>query len=359
MDFIETLRTSSSCNSILVIVDQLSKQGIFILTTIHCTSKDLAMLFVMHVFSKHGILEHVTSDSGPEFVSCFFRSLGKALDMKLHFTSGYHPKCDRQTKQTNQTLEQYLWIFCNYQQDNWYTLLPLVEFAYNNTPSATTGISTFFTNKGYHPNFTIHPKQDLALSCARDLVVNLDELLQELKSTISEAQLRYQGPTNAKRSLALNFTVGEQAFIKAKFFHTTRPSHKLSNKFLGPFEILAKARTHSFTLQLPDIFQGVHPVFLVSMLEPAFPNEIPNRVQSLPPLVDIEGKLEYEISKIVDSKIDKHQSCKLLYLVCWLGYENTDEELSWLPTMELEHADELVSNFHSTYPQKPGPISKL
>ena len=41
MDFIETLLTSSGCDSILVIVDQLSKQGIFILTTIHCTSEDL------------------------------------------------------------------------------------------------------------------------------------------------------------------------------------------------------------------------------------------------------------------------------------------------------------------------------
>ena len=115
-----------------------------------------------------------------------------------------------------------------------------------------------------------------------------------------------------------------------------------------------KAGTHSFTLRLPNTFQGVHPVFHVSMLEPAFLNEIPNRVQSMPPPVDIEGKLEYEISKIIDSKINN-----LLYLVCWLGYENTDEELSWLPTMELKHADELVSDFHSAYLQKPGPISKL
>ena len=168
--------------------------------------------------------------------------------MKLHFTSGYHPEGDGQTERTNQTLEQYLQIFCNYQQDNWYTLLLLAEFTYNNTLSATTGISLFFANKGYHPNLTVHPERDLASSHARDLVVNLDELHQELKSTISKAQLQYQGPTNAKRLLAPNFTIGEQAFIKAKFFCTTQLSHKLSDKFLGPFEILAKARTHSFTL---------------------------------------------------------------------------------------------------------------
>ena len=189
MDFIETLPTSSGCDSILVIVDRLSKQGIFIPTTVHCMSEDLATIFVMHVFSKHGIPEHVTSDRGSEFVSQFFRSLGKAFDMKLHFTSGYHPKGDGQTEWTNQTLEQYLRIFCNYQQDNWYTLFPLAEFAYNNTPSSTTGISPFFANKGYHPNLTVHLERDLASSRAKDLVVDLDELHQELKATIAEAQL--------------------------------------------------------------------------------------------------------------------------------------------------------------------------
>ena len=102
------LLTSSGSNSILVIVDQLIKQGIFILMTVHCTSEDLAVLFVTHVFSKHRVPEHVTFDHGSKFVSRFFQSLRKALDMKLHFTSGYHPKGDGQTEQTNQTLEQYL-----------------------------------------------------------------------------------------------------------------------------------------------------------------------------------------------------------------------------------------------------------
>ena len=128
MDFIETLPTSSGYDAILVIVDCFSKQGIFILTTINCTSKDLATLFMLHVFSKHGVPQHVTSDRGPEFVSRFFRLLRKALDMKLHFTSGYHPEGDGQTECTNQTLEQYLHIFCNYQQDIWSKLLPLAEF---------------------------------------------------------------------------------------------------------------------------------------------------------------------------------------------------------------------------------------
>jgi len=150
-------------------------------------SVDLAHLFVFHVFSKHSIPSHVTSDRGLEFVSNFFRSLDTALDMQLHFTSGYHPEGDGQTKCTNQTFEQYLHVYCNYQQNNWSKLLPLVKFAYNNALSATTGVSSFFANKKYHLNITVHPECNIAFSQAHDFAVDLDELQSTLKAEISTA----------------------------------------------------------------------------------------------------------------------------------------------------------------------------
>ena len=112
--------------------------------------------------------------------------------MKLHFTSGYHPKGDGQTERTNQTLKQYLRVYCNYQQDNWSELLPLAEFAYNNAPSATTGISPFFANTGYHPNISVHPECDLASVQAHEFAIDLDDLHTTLKAKIASAQKRYQ-----------------------------------------------------------------------------------------------------------------------------------------------------------------------
>jgi len=114
MDFIEKLPSSSGFDTILVMVNWLTKQVIFIPAHNTIMSVDLACLFVLHVFSKHSIPSHVTSDRGSEFVSNFFQLLGTALDMWLHFTSDYHPKGDGQTKHTNQTLEQYLHVYCNY-----------------------------------------------------------------------------------------------------------------------------------------------------------------------------------------------------------------------------------------------------
>ena len=84
--------------------------------------------------------------------------------MRLYFTSGYYSEGDGQTKHMNQTLEQYLCVYCNYQQDNWSELLPLMEFAYNNAPSATISIFPFFANKEYHPNITVHPEHNIAFS---------------------------------------------------------------------------------------------------------------------------------------------------------------------------------------------------
>ncbi|KAJ3472700.1 hypothetical protein NLI96_g13284 [Meripilus lineatus] len=187
MDFIEPLPISDGHDSILVVVDRFSKQGIFIPTHVTCTAEQLAGHFVTHVFSKHGVPNHVTCDRGSEFISRFFRSLGEALDMRIHFTSGYHPEADGQTERVNQTLEQFLRTYVNYQQDNWNSLLPLAEFAYNNAPHATTGVSPFYANKGYNPAISVHPERDIASARARDYVTDLEELHQSLRENIANS----------------------------------------------------------------------------------------------------------------------------------------------------------------------------
>ena len=228
MDFIEHLPNSSGHTTLLIVVDWLSKQGIFIPTSDDIMAPELTRLFIIHVFSKHGVPMHVTCDRGSEFISHFFHSLGTALDMEIHFTSGYHLEGDGQTECLNQTLEQYLCIFCNYQQDNWSEILPLTKFTYNNSPSTTTGVTPFFANKGYHPNITVYPEWELASAKAHEYVVNLDELHTELRSEMAKAQAHYQGPTNCCQEPAPNFQVGQQVFVRAKNIRTTRPSKKLS-----------------------------------------------------------------------------------------------------------------------------------
>ena len=140
------------------------------------------------------------------------------------------------------------------------------------------------------------------------------------------AQQYYQKSVDARCSPAPDFKVDDKVFVKAQFFQTTQPSKKLSKKYLRPYEIISQPGTLLFTLRLPESMCSVHPVFHMSMLEPATSNTFSERIQPAPTPVIIDGEPKYEISQIVDSKINCQQACKLLYKVIWLGYEDTGDE---------------------------------
>ena len=202
----------------------------------------------------------------------------------------------------------------------------------------------------------MYPEQEIASQHAHDYIVNLDELHTELHTQMSAAQKCYQEPADCCQHPTPNFRIGQKVFVNADHIHTTRPSKKLSEKYLGPYDIIAQPGMHLFTLRLSEHMRAIHPMFHVSQLEPEILNQIPNRVQPAPPPVKIDDKLEYKIAEILDSKINNRTKCKLLYFVCWTGYEGMDEENSWLPATELDHAQEIVSDFHAHYPRKPGPL---
>lgn len=121
-------------------------------------------------------------------------------------------------KYTNQILEQYLHIYCNYQQNNWLDLLLLVEFVYNNTLSTTTRISLFFANKKYHPSISIHLEQDIASSYTQKFTINLNKLQDNLKTDLFVMQQQYQWLVNTYRTLVPKFQISQQVFCQNTVF---------------------------------------------------------------------------------------------------------------------------------------------
>jgi len=84
----------------------------------------------------------------------------------------------------------------------------------------------------------------------------------------------------------------------------------------------------------------------------------PQCIQPLPPPVEIDGDIKYEVSKVLDSRVDRHfrGNKSLCYLVCWTGYEGTEEETSWISAQDLKHAQDMIRIFHHHYLSKPGPM---
>lgn len=279
--------------------------------------------------------------------------------MELHYTSGYHPKANSQTKCTNQTLKQYIHIYTLYQQDDWASLLPIAKFAYNNTPNESTSISPFFVNKGYHLNITVHPEYNLASDWACDFITNLNELHKVLHDEITRAQKRYKETADCSQCPTPNFPISFQAYINAEHISSTRPMQKFTKQYLGPFTVIKRIGSLSYKLDFPNYMWQIHPVFHISQLKPYPPNTIPNRTQSPLSPIEVDDETKYKVTKVLDSKVDQWwRACPLLYYVHWRGYEDTLDEFSWVLATEI-HTDELVPAFHECYPHKPSPLKFL
>ncbi|MBW0466825.1 hypothetical protein O181_006540, partial [Austropuccinia psidii MF-1] len=106
------------------------------------------------------------------------------LKISRDLSTAFHPETDGQTERVNQILEQYLWMYVSYHQDDWHTWLPLDEFAYNNAEHSSTKQSPFFTIYVINPSFdSIHFSQD---SPAKTLSTKLQSVQQVFKEELDQ-----------------------------------------------------------------------------------------------------------------------------------------------------------------------------
>src|SRR5258706_14133448 len=95
-------------------------------------------------------------------------------------------------------------------------------------------------NKGYHPEFTADLQVETSLAEVQAFMADLECVQAELKENIAQAQERYWKNADKHRMEAPELKIGDQAYIKAKFFRTRQPSKKLSEKNLGPYNMIGK-----------------------------------------------------------------------------------------------------------------------
>ena len=146
-DFITKLPLAQGYNSILVVVDRLTKMVHFIPTTEKTLAEGLARLFRDNVWKLHGLPESIILDRGPQFVAGLMRELNGMLGIVSKLSTVFHPQTDGQTERVNQELEQYLRMFIDHRQEQWPEWLGTAEFAYNNKAHSSTQMTPF---KCYH-----------------------------------------------------------------------------------------------------------------------------------------------------------------------------------------------------------------
>jgi transposase InsO family protein len=180
MDFITDLPIVKAKNSILIVVDCLTKMAHFTPCSNSIMAEETAQSILDGIVQLHGLLEEIVFDRGPHFASKFWRHLFELLKVDIRLSSAFHLETNGQTERTNQTLEQYLCCTVNYQQDDWLALLSQAEFIYNNTTHASTSISPFFANYGFHPRFSLEIIGDSVNPSVEERATRLGQVQQNL-----------------------------------------------------------------------------------------------------------------------------------------------------------------------------------
>lgn len=367
MDHIVDLPFSRGHNAILVVVDRHSKQAHFIPARTTDTASDLARQFVDRIYRLHGLPADIVSDRGSLFRSHWWTAVLKQLRIHPNLSTAHHPQTDGQTERVNQVLEQYLRTYCTHLQDDWHDLLPLAEFAYNNAPQASVGFSPFFVNHGYNPRAEFSAS-DGSVPAAREHVAQLQAGHEAACQAILQAQRAFSEQADRHRREAPDFQVGDRVLLRRTHLRTDRPSQKLDDRLLGPFEILSPVGRAAFRLKLPPTFRA-HPVFHVSLLEKWYPDKMNahHQVPVAPVAVDEEGE-HWEVEAIHDArwrprtgprrgrsnapqKRSQRNSPILEFYVRWAGF--TQEEDSWVLASDFDDDDELVLAFYREHPRHP------
>jgi len=115
--------------------------------------------------------------------------LYRLLGIQISSSIAWHPQTDGQTERVNQELNQFLCLFVNEQQDDWYDLLPIAEFQHNNHIHSTTQQPLFLLDMGQIPRMGFEPRQDLSsLETVNEFTKRMKSATEEAKFTIRKAQ---------------------------------------------------------------------------------------------------------------------------------------------------------------------------
>ena len=132
---------------------------------------------------------------------------------------------------------------------------------------------------------------------------------------------------------------------------------KLDDVRHGPFEIVEKVGASSYKLKIPKTWKRIHDVFNEVLLTPYHEPQFPNQPRATKPPPEVVGEeLEYEVEKIVDSRLTRNKR-GVQYLVKFKGWPSSSNE--WINSSLLPNAQEAIEEFHERRPQAVGPKVRI
>jgi len=357
MDFVGPLPKSDGFDTILVITDRLTNYVRIEPTYSTATASDIAFLVYTTWCRQFGLPQRIVSDRDKLFMSQFWKTLHKLLNIEVQSSTSYHPQTDGSSERSNKTIIQALRNYVNRRQTDWSKHLTHVEVVMNNSVNATTELTP--TELLYGSPIRLFPALDITdvnnirLPAVKDYVDKIMESISIAKDNHITAKTIQTRNANRSRRPEPIYKVGDMVMldstnIRRRITKNGR-SAKLYPRFLGPFKIIrAEPKTSNYKLELlPRVdFTSIHPNFHANLLRPYVPNDpeqFPRREPSRPgPIIpeDPEGP-QYTVEKLLDHRPNRNPR---EYLIRWEGYDESYDE--WIHKKDIHR--ELIQDYHNS-----------
>jgi len=359
MDLVTSLpQTSAGYTAIAVFVDRLSKMVRLAPCRDDTSAEEFADIFISTVFKSHGLPRQLVSDRDNRFTSKLWQSLMQKLHVTCAMSSAYRPQTDGQTERVNRVLEDMLRHFIDPAQSNWDKLLPLVEFAINDSYHESVQAIPFVLNYGKRPLLPL----DIVLKGEETgtTSVTADRIAETIQNVVKQAKVCMEAAQQRQKAYAdkfkrdVIFNEGDEVLLSTKNIKIKmKGTPKLLPKWLGPFKVIKMINPNAYKLQLPDSLK-IHPVFHVSLLKPY----LSGRAKPPPPPEVIDDEFEYEVESILDHedkvlrrKRNRQKTPVYVrrYLVKWKGYDESYN--TWEPESNCAGCPDKVEEYFTRLKQ--------
>ncbi|OWZ09259.1 LOW QUALITY PROTEIN: Pol Polyprotein, partial [Phytophthora megakarya] len=278
MDFIVGLpQTPSKHDSVLVVVDQLTKRAHFVARKSTESASNIAEIYRDCIFVLHGITAEILSDRDTKFTSTVWTTLCAMLGTRQKLTTAFRRQAYGVTEHLNQTIENYLRAFSNGASTDWDSYHAMAEFAFNSRFQQSISITSFEADFCYLPSTPATIMNPPQLSGVERQRQALGKTFLELQANclatvrreLQKAADRMSKYYDANRPLQ-TFEVGEEVLLSTENlanYLAGKPKQKLGARWIGPYAIVNRFGHDYYEIKLP---KGVkfHPVFHTSYLKP-------------------------------------------------------------------------------------------
>ncbi|XP_058786123.1 uncharacterized protein LOC131660807 [Vicia villosa] len=257
-------------DTIMVVVDRLTKYVHFLLVSHPYTAKYIAELFVKEVVRLHGFPSSIVSERDRVFLNSFWSELFKQARTKRKYSSAYHPQSDGQTEVVNRCVETYLRCLTGLKLKQWPRWLAWAEYWYNTKYHASLKSTPFEALYGrVHPTLIRGDAHPSAVEEVNKLTPERNEMIKEMQEQLLKARDQMKTDVNKHRR-EVKYDLGHMVYLKIAPYKlkklAKRVNQKLSPMYYGPYEVIQKIGAVAYKLKLPKDSR-VHPVFHASLLK--------------------------------------------------------------------------------------------